>query len=162
MSHNLGRVVTDNRTVTNSSGIDLTPTSGPHGPARFVILHFDSVNLTGGAKLTVDLGYGQDVFTAGRRLDPMDPTRRPRAWADQDPHRRRHRQRPTARITALASRSSAPGNTPGTSEGSQTNPDVFLHTNPYQEPIYETRLNCERASTGATPPARWRPPCRTW
>ena len=36
----------------------------------------------------------------------------------------------------------SPGQTPGTSIGSQSNPDPFLHTNPYQEPIYETRLKC--------------------
>ena len=35
-----------------------------------------------------------------------------------------------------------PGQTPGTSKGSQTNPDPFFHTNPYQEPIFETRLEC--------------------
>lgn len=31
---------------------------------------------------------------------------------------------------------------PGTSTGSRSNPDPFLHTNPYDEPIYETRLEC--------------------
>ncbi|HVG02130.1 MAG TPA: trypsin-like peptidase domain-containing protein [Nitrospira sp.] len=31
---------------------------------------------------------------------------------------------------------------PGTAEGSQSNPDPFLHTSPYQEPIFETRLEC--------------------
>ena len=141
MSHNLGRLVTDNRTVTNSSGIDLTPTSGPHGPARFVILHFDSVNLTGGAKLTVDLGYGQDVFTAaaGSTLwtRPANPGPGPikiRIVGGTG----------SARLHeyGVGEPSVSPGNPPGTPEGSQTNPDVFLHTNPYQEPIYETRLNC--------------------
>jgi len=35
-----------------------------------------------------------------------------------------------------------PGQTPGTPVGSLTNPDVFLHDSSYQEPIYETRLEC--------------------
>ena len=35
-----------------------------------------------------------------------------------------------------------PNQTPGTSVGSLTNPDVFLHDSTYQEPIYETRLEC--------------------
>jgi hypothetical protein len=35
-----------------------------------------------------------------------------------------------------------PGQTPGTPVGSRTNPDVFLHDSTYQEPIYETRLEC--------------------
>src|SRR5207344_1442127 len=33
-------------------------------------------------------------------------------------------------------------NPPGTFEGSWSNPDVFLHTDPYEEPTYETRLEC--------------------
>jgi hypothetical protein len=41
------------------------------------------------------------------------------------------------------------GHTPGTPFGSQSDPDVFLQTNPYQEPIYETRLEC-------TPGFAWR------
>jgi hypothetical protein len=36
-----------------------------------------------------------------------------------------------------------PNNPPGTIEGSRSNPDPFLHTDPYEEPIYETRLMCE-------------------
>ena len=34
------------------------------------------------------------------------------------------------------------GQTPGTTIGSLSNPDPFLQTNPYVEPIYETRLEC--------------------
>lgn len=43
MTHRLGRVVPDGGTITQSSGIDLTPIAGPYGPVRFVILHFDDV-----------------------------------------------------------------------------------------------------------------------
>jgi hypothetical protein len=64
MSDNLGRVITAGHAVTNTSGIDLQLNDGPYGRPRFVLLHFDNVNLTGGAKLTVDLGYFQDVCTA--------------------------------------------------------------------------------------------------
>ena len=64
MSHRTGRVIHDGRTVTQASGIDLDPADGPHGPVRFVMLHFDNANLSGGARLTVPLGYGIDVFTA--------------------------------------------------------------------------------------------------
>ena len=64
MTHRLGRVVSDGRTVTDTSGIDLTPGAGPHGPVRFVMLNFDTVSLSAGAQLRVDLGYGTDVFTA--------------------------------------------------------------------------------------------------
>ncbi|NEW52760.1 VWA domain-containing protein [Nocardia cyriacigeorgica] len=141
MTHNLGRVVADGRTLTEASGIDLVPASGPVGPARFVILHFDNVNLTGGAELTVDLGYGQDVFSAGsgatlwtRPADPGAGPIRIRIVGGTG----------TARLRdyGVGEPSITPGQAPGTSIGSQSNPDVFLHTSPYQEPIYETRLEC--------------------
>ena len=63
MTHNLGRVVPDGRTFNNTTGLDLIPGPGPLGDPRFVILHFDSVNLAVGARLEIPLGYGTDVFT---------------------------------------------------------------------------------------------------
>ena len=63
MSHNLGRIVPQNNTLNESTGIDFIPDPGPLGGPRFVILHFDNVNLSGSAKLTVDLGYDTDIFT---------------------------------------------------------------------------------------------------
>ena len=62
MTHFLGRVVPDGRTVTHTAGLDLVLTPGV---PRFVLLHFDEVNLAGAARLEVALGYGTDVFTAG-------------------------------------------------------------------------------------------------
>ncbi len=141
MTHTLGRVVTDGRTITSTSGVDLTPTPGPVGPARFVILHFDNVNLTGGAKLTVNLGYGTDVFTAGSGATiwsrPADPGPGPiqiRISGGSG----------SARLKeyGVGEPFISPGNAPGTPTGSRTNCDVFLHTSPYEEPIYETRLMC--------------------
>jgi hypothetical protein len=55
MTHNLGRVVTVNQNISDSIGLDFVPSPGPHGGPRFVILHFDSVNLHGSARLTVNL-----------------------------------------------------------------------------------------------------------
>jgi hypothetical protein len=49
------------------------------------------------------------------------------------------------------------GQTPGTPIGSLSNPDPFLQTDPYAEPIYETRLECnpgfawENAACGLAP-----------
>lgn len=64
MSHNLGRIVADGRTFNETAGLDFLPGPGPLGGPPFVMLHFDNVSLTGAARLTVDLGYGTDVFTA--------------------------------------------------------------------------------------------------
>lgn len=148
MTHRLGRVVPDGRTVSDTSGIDLTPGAGPHGPARFVILNFDTVSLSPGAQLRVDLGYGTDVFTANSGSTfwtrPVDTATLPvkirivggtgtavlRKYGSGEPDTK-------------------PGEIPGTSLGSLTNPDVFLHSSPYVEPTYETRLEC-------TPGFAWR------
>jgi hypothetical protein len=69
MSHFLGPVRHDGRTFNQSSGLDLVPPAGPLGGPRFVLLHFDSVNLSAGATLTVDLGFGTDVFNASSGPD---------------------------------------------------------------------------------------------
>lgn len=141
MSHNLGRVVADGRTFNETAGLDLIPSPGPLGGPRFVILHFDSVNLTGDARLTVNLGYGTDVFNASSGPSfwsrPVDTSLSPisiRITGGSG----------SARLLEYGSGepSIPPGQTPGTPFGSQTNPDPFLHTDPYQEPIYETRLEC--------------------
>lgn len=141
MTHRLGRVTPDGRTVTQSSGIDLVPGPGPHGPARFVMLHFDNVSLAGAAQLTVPLGYGTDVFNASSGSSfwsrPVDTAVVPIAI-------RIGGGSGTARLREFGSGEPdvPPGQTPGTSVGSLTDPDVFLHTDPYAEPIYETRLEC--------------------
>ena len=69
MSHFLGRRITDGRTFTQASPLTLIPGPGPHGGPHFVILHLDQVTLNGAAKLSVDLGYGTDVFPAGSGSD---------------------------------------------------------------------------------------------
>jgi hypothetical protein len=141
MTHDLGRVVNVNLTVTDTSPLDFTPGPGPLGGPRFVILHFDNVNLKDGAELTVDLGYTMDVFRAGDGTDfwtrPADPSSGPikiRITGGTG----------SAQINKYGSGEPAipPGQMPGTTIGSQSNPDVFFQTNPYQEPIYETRLEC--------------------
>lgn len=141
MTHYLGRLVADGRTFDETAGLDLVPSPGPLGGPRFVILHFDSVNLTGGAKLTVNLGYGTDVFNKDSGSTfwsrPVNTSVSPIAI-------RITGGSGSARLREYGSGepSITPGQTPGTSKGSQTNPDPFFHTNPYQEPIFETRLEC--------------------
>lgn len=141
MTHRLGRVVADGRTVTQSSGIDLTPAAGPHGPVRFVMLHFDSVNLSAGAKLSVPLGYDTDVFTSNSGSSFWS---RPVDTATLPIQIRITGGNGSARLPEFGSGEPdvPPGQTPGTSIGSLTDPDVFLHTSPYEEPTYETRLEC--------------------
>ena len=141
MTHFLGVVVPDGRTFSQTTGLDLTPRAGALGGPRFVILHFDNVNLSASAKLTVELGYATDVFNRNSGSSfwsrPVDTSVAPiqiRITGGTG----------TARLREFGAGepSITPGNVPGTSFGSQSNPDPFLHTNPYQEPIFETRLEC--------------------
>ncbi|MEO8066966.1 MAG: trypsin-like peptidase domain-containing protein [Flavobacteriales bacterium] len=141
MSHYLGRRVDDGRTVDQNAPLLLTPGAGPNGPALFVMLHFDRIVLNGGARLSVDLGYGTDVFTSGSGTDlwtrPIDTANLPitiRITGGTG----------SARLFEYGSgeRAIPPGHAPGTDRGSLTNPDVFLHGDPYTEPTYETRLEC--------------------
>lgn len=141
MSHFLGVVVPDGRTLNQTAGLDLTPRAGSLGGPRFVILHFDNVNLTGNAKLTVELGYGTDVFNKSSGTNFWS---RPVDTAIAPIQIRITGGTGSARLLEFGAGepSITPGNAPGTPFGSQSNPDPFLHTNPYQEPIFETRLEC--------------------
>jgi len=141
MSHFLGVVVPDGRTFNQTTGLDLTPRAGLLGGPRFVILHFDNVNLSAGVKLTVELGYGTDVFDKDSGNDfwsrPVDTTIVPikiRITGGTGSARLREFGAGEPSVT--------PGKAPETPCGSQSNCDPFLQTNPYQEPAYETRLKC--------------------
>jgi len=87
----------------------------------------------------VDLGYGTDVFNASSGSifwsRPVDTATSPipiRITSGSG----------SARLLEYGSGEPTITGTPGQPCGSQSNPDVFLHTNPYQEPDYETRLQC--------------------
>ncbi len=89
----------------------------------------------------MDLGYGSDVFTAGSGTSfwsrPVDTRINPipiRIVGGTG----------SARLLEYGSGepSVATGGAPGTSIGSQSDPDVFLQGDPYQDPIFETRLEC--------------------
>ncbi len=150
MSHKLGLLITEPPlllTFDESNGIDLVPPTGTLGNPRYVILFFDNVDLSPGAKLTVDLGYGIDEFSSGSgssfwtrpantyntNIDP--PGVRPvpiRITAGSG----------SARLLQYGlAQPTQTGNPPGDYEN-LTNPDPFFHTNPYQEPVYETRVEC--------------------
>ncbi|MFL7871943.1 MAG: trypsin-like peptidase domain-containing protein [Anaerolineales bacterium] len=139
MSHNLGPIVPDGRTFDEAAGLDLIPTPGLLGGPHFVILHFTSVNLTGSARLTVNLGYDTDVFNSSSRSDfwsrPVDTFTSPILI-------RITGGRGSAQLLEYGSGEPTITGTPGELCGSQTNPDVFLHSAVYEEPGYETRLQC--------------------
>jgi len=141
MTHFLGRVVADGRTFNQTTGLDLTPGPGPLGGPRFIMLHFNNVALSAGTTLTVNLGYGTDVFTSTAGSDFWS---RPVDIAVSPIQMRIVGGTGSAQLLEYGSGEPGipPGQTPGTSIGSQSNPDPFLATNPYQEPIYETRLEC--------------------
>jgi Trypsin-like peptidase domain/von Willebrand factor type A domain len=113
------------------------------GTPRFVILHFTAMDLPGASRVEVDLGYGQDVFTAGQGNDawtrPIDPPAGPIRIRYLGPG-------PTGGVTLAEYGSGEPWTTtygPIQSwQNSVTNADLFLHTDPYQEPTYQVWLRC--------------------
>ncbi len=76
MSHVTGVVVPQNPVFQIGGGgpgttnaVFSPPASTAQGGTKLLILHFTSVNLPGGSRLEVDLGYDTDVFTAASGSD---------------------------------------------------------------------------------------------
>jgi hypothetical protein len=147
MSHSLGRLEDDGRIVSESSGIDLIPPTGAEGNPRYAILFFDDVNLSLGATLTVDLGYSIDQFSQGAGSNFWT---RPANTYDTSNDPPTVRPIPirisggtgSARLLHYGLAEPVRTGTPPGDEESLTNPDPFFHTVPYEEPTYETRLEC--------------------
>jgi Trypsin-like peptidase domain/von Willebrand factor type A domain len=152
MSHSCGRVVSVGTRIGPDSGAPqsgpgfwellFTPSPAPSGdPPRFVLLHFVNLAFPAGERVEVELGYGTDTFAASSGSDawtrPIDP--------QLGPIRIRYFGAGPAGGATLAEYGSGEPTqtgTPGDLLGSLTNVDVFLQTDPYVEPIYETRLKC--------------------
>lgn len=140
MTHDLGRIVPVSQVITDASPFDLVLGPSPIGSPRFAILRFDNVSLSGSARLEVNLGYATDVFSSGAG-DAF--WTRPADAASAPIEIRIVGGSGSARLVEYGSgEPTQTANPPGTSTGSQSNPDPFLHTDPYDEPIYETRLMC--------------------
>lgn len=138
MSHSLGRINADGRQVgpaVGTTSITLNPAPAPlGGPPRFVILHFTGVSLAGSDRLTV----GADEFEAADGSDfwtrPIDPLAGPIVI--------QYVGSGAGGVATLEEYGSGEPTITGTPPGShesQTNPDAYLHSDPYTEPIYETR-----------------------
>jgi hypothetical protein len=152
MSHNCGPIVPVGSRIGPDSGATatapgvweflLTPQpAATGGRPRFVILHFVNLQFPGASRLEVDVRYGTDTFTGASGADgwtrPIDPV--------PGPIRIRYFGSGTnggVTLSEYGSGEPTVTGTPGTTNGSRTNVDLFLHTNPYVEPIYETRLKC--------------------
>ena len=116
------------------------------GTPRFVMLHLTALDLPGGSRVEVELGYGQDVFTAG---SPADVWTRP---ADPGPGPvvvRYVASGTTGGVTLAEYGSGEPWTTTyptapvdGSWQNSVTNADLFLHTDPYVEPTFQVWLRC--------------------
>jgi hypothetical protein len=105
------------------------------------MLHFTNLAFPAGERLEVDLRYETETFTAASGPDawtrPIDPKPGPIRI-------RYYGSGPAGGVTLAEYGSGEPTQTgtPGDLYGSLTDVDLFLHTNPYVEPIYETRLKC--------------------
>jgi hypothetical protein len=161
MSHRLGRIVPVGVRIGPDSGA--APTSAGvwtynmavgaalvGGPPCFVMLHFASAVFSTGATIKVDVGYDVDLFGAGNGVEfwsrPIDPNRFAQTITVSY-------SGTMGGVTLTEYGSGEPidsdeFNYPvGGFEGSHSDPDVFLHSSPYIEPIYETRLACHSPFT---------------
>jgi trypsin-like peptidase/VWA domain-containing protein len=160
VSHNVGRIVTvtgtrigpDTGTPPTTPGVwELAFTPQPAltgGTPRFVLLHLTAMSLPGTSRVEVELGYSQDVFTVASGADvwtrPVDPAPGPVLI-------RYFGSGTVGGVTLSEYGSGEPWTTtwPPDSLGndrsflnSVTNTDLFLHTDPYAEPTYQTWLKC--------------------
>ena len=131
MSHNLGPIIPESQTVSDSTPLDFLPRPASE-PVRFVILHFVDVTLEPGARLEVALGYDTDIFTDASGRDVWTRPINPRLGPIE------------IRVTggSGSARLAEYGRAEPTTAGGISNPDVFVQDGVYQEPIYEARLNC--------------------
>jgi hypothetical protein len=118
------------------------------GAPRFVLLHLTAMSLPGTSRVEIELGYSQDVFTAASGADvwtrPVDPALGPVLI--------RYFGSGTAGGVSLSEYGSGepwttiwPPDEFGNDRSymnSITNTDLFLHTDPYAEPTYQTWLKC--------------------
>lgn len=138
MSHDLGPVIADGRSIDQDTPVDFEPGTGAT-PVRFVMLHFTSLSLSPGARLEVDLHHGTDVFSKESGPDvwtrPADPAKGPIAV--------RIVGGSGSAVLAEYGRAT-PSIVPDAADGgpAESNPDLFVQDGTYQEPTYETRLNC--------------------
>ena len=159
MSHNIGSIVEITPIGIGpdhaDSSLNFSHTPAPGQPTRFVILHFRNAFFPSNNRLEVDLGYGTDVF---------DTSSGPEFWT-----------RPI-NVNALPG-----GNIPinyvedGAASGGVelvgygrahrtngdrpctfTNCDIFLHTDPYTEPVYDTYWICGANATTCASDPKWK------
>ncbi|MEN8181147.1 MAG: trypsin-like peptidase domain-containing protein [Myxococcota bacterium] len=156
MSHTTGRLVAKNIRIGPDSGSPAAPSGDweldfvpdpalAGGDPRFVILRFENLQLPGSDRLEVDLGYpdpayAKDVFTANAAevwTRPIDPSGGPIrvTYIGSDPG---------GGATLSGYGSGEPVTTPAPPAylAGTTNPDLFLHTNPFDEPDYHDWLQC--------------------
>jgi V8-like Glu-specific endopeptidase len=157
MSHRIGRLVSrDVRIGPDSGSLPSAPGKWVYemvieaaqvgGSACFALLHFTDSTLPVGASLRVDLGYAVEAFDSRSGADfwtrPLDPV------AVGQKVTVTFNGPPSGGVTLAEYGSGEPLDSiefpypPGGVLGSHSDPDVYLHTSPYVEPIYETRLRC--------------------
>lgn len=166
MSHTIGRLVDEEGTRIDSDSATSSPapdtwefefmpeSASDDGPPRFVILQLTDLDLPGDAELQVELGTetgDTDTFerSTGSKVwtRPINPKPGPVVvrYVGSD-------TTGGATLVKYALGERSKDGEPGSDRGSLSNPDFFLHTaseteteteaDTYDEPIYETRLEC--------------------
>lgn len=159
MSHNIGSIVEiapiGIGPAHADSSLNFSHTPAPGQPTRFVILHFRNASFPANNRLEVDLGYGTDVFNSSSGSEfwtrPINVNVLP---GDNIPinYIEDGAASGGVELVGLGRGHRDSGDRPCTF----TNSDIFLHTNPYTEPVYDTYWICgANAATCASDP-KWK------
>ncbi|WP_025666980.1 VWA domain-containing protein [Aquimarina megaterium] len=159
MSHNIGTLVEIASIGIGpdhaNSSFNFSHTPAPGQPTRFVILHFKNAFFPPGNRLEVNLGYDTDVFNESNGSEfwtrPINVNALPEG---------------NIPINYIEDGSSSGGvelggygrghRTGGNELCTFTNADIFLHTDPYDKPVYDTYWICGgNASTCISDP-KWK------
>ncbi|WP_228851461.1 VWA domain-containing protein [Aegicerativicinus sediminis] len=160
MSHNIGRLITitpigigPNHPI---NSINYDHPQEPGQPSRFVILHFNNASFPANNRLEVNLGYGKDVFNSASGSEfwtrPINVNALP---SGNIPINYIQDGAATGGVQLVGF-----GRAHRIHEGANpctfTNCDIFLHTNPYVEPVYDTYWICGANATTCFSDPKWK------
>lgn len=159
MSHNIGTLVQvapigigpDH----GDSSLNYSHTPAPGQPTRFVILHFINASFPANNQLEVDLGYGTDVFDSSSGSEfwtrPININAIP---SGNIPINYIEDGSPNGGVELVGY--GRGHRTDGDRPCTFTNSDIFLHTDPYTEPVYDTYWICGANAVSCESDPKWK------
>jgi V8-like Glu-specific endopeptidase len=160
MSHNIGRIIT----ITSigigpdhaTSSLNYAHTPEPGQPTRFLVLHFMNASFPANNRLEVNLGYGTDVFDASSGTEFWTrPINIAALSGGNVPINYIQNGASTGGVQLVSFGRAHPMNE-GYRPCTFTNCDIFLQSNPYSEPTYDTFWICGANATTCASDPKWK------